>query len=273
MRTQTFFHRQTHRRETTRLLAALGLMLLFFSGCAALEGGASQMQSENEEQTSSAEATMNGEPATAREGEGNGGSERGSQSVQAGDAVVTVGDGSVVVRAGDAEVTTGGGSAVASAGGVAAESGAAYGNGANVESAADTGTAELRLAGDDGTSFSGDCVFGGESTTLEGEVPSRLDYDLNGSGLACDIEKQGSGNLRVVLTVGENQVVRETNAKDATISLDYRGGNVIASTSSSQSSSSSSSVVQQSSSVRSQSSNSSNQQSSSSINQSVSVTN
>lgn len=237
------------------------------------------MQEEDGEQTSSGEPTMSGEPTTTQADEG---AEDASETVRAGDAEATTGSGgSVVVRAGDAEVTTGAGGAVARAGDVVAAPGVAEGNGgADASGSTDAGNneAELRLAGDAGTSFSGACVVGGEPTMLEGEVPARLDYELDDGGLACEIGKTGSGLLRVVLSVGESQVVRETNAEDAKIELVYRGGEIIASTSSSSQSStsvsSSNSVVQQSSNVQSQSSDSSSRQSSSSsINQSVSATN
>lgn len=263
MKAQTIFHRRPEGKRSAKPITAfaLSLMLLLFSGCAAVGGGISQMQNAEEEATNAEETTN--EPRTTRtdDGEATTG-EAAATSVAADDAVVTTGDGSVVVRAGDAEVTTGPGGAVARAGDVVAEpdAGSPEANGGEQSVA---GRAILRLAGDPGTSFSGACVAGGEPDALEGETPARLDYDMNGAGLACDIEKRGPGNLRVVLTVGDNEVVRETNAEDATISLVYRGGNIVASQSSNSVSSSS---VSSNSSVQSQSSNSS-------INQSVSVTN
>lgn len=293
MRMRTFLHGRTKLSAGLLPALALSAAILLFSGCAALGGGVSQIQDDNEQTertTANSEPTMaqadeRAENSVANESDG----EPADTTSEAGGAEVATGGGSVVVRAGDAEVTTGAGGAVARAGDVVAESG--VGNGGAKSSASSEGgsggaadgdsdgVAELRLAGDAGTAFSGDCVVGGEPTTLEGEVPARLDYDLAEGGLACEIGKQGSGLLRVVLIAGDSRVVRETNAEDARIELVYRNGNVIASTSSESGSStsssnsvSSSSQSSSSSSVQNQSSNSSSSNSSS-INQSVSATN
>lgn len=247
------------------LVLALLPALLLLCGCAALGGGISQMQNGGED-TAPEETTANS-GATAPE-------TTAPAATSAGGAEVTRGeDGSVVVRAGDAEVTTGPGGAIARAGDVVAGPGQASGDGSEGAGPSEGGAAEtatLRLAGDPGTAFSGACVAGGEPDVLEGETPARLDYDLNGGGLACDIEKQGPGTLRVALEAGDSNAVRETNADEATISFVYRDGSILASQSlgsaSSSSVSSSSSSVSSDSSVQSQSSNSS-------INQSVSVTN
>ncbi len=268
MNSRTICHRRAEVKRSAKPLAvlALSIMLLFFSGCAAVGGGISQMQNDDEEPTN-AERTENSEPRTTQTDDGEATTEEdAATSVSAGDASVETGDdGSVVVRAGDAEVTTGPGGAVARAGDVVAEPGAGSPDASSGER---SGAAILRLAGNPGTAFSGACVAGGEPRVLDGETPSRLDFDLDDSGLACDIEKSGDGNLRVVLTAGADEVVRETNAEGATISLVYRGGNIVASQSSNSvsSNSQSSSSVSSSSSVQSQSS-------SSSTNQSVSVTN
>lgn len=261
------FSLHARRISTPTTILTLSVAILFLSGCAALGGGVSQTRGDNE-QTSSEEPTASGEPTMPEADESTNDSGGGPDTVRAGDAEVITEGGSVVVRAGDAEVTTGAGGAVARAGDVVAESG--VGNGGGSGDSTSPENAELRLAGEEGTSFSGVCVVGGEPTTLEGEVPARLDYELTGGGLACEIGKEGPGLLRVVLTAGDSEVVRETNAEDAKIEIVYQNGNIIASTASesgaSSSVSSSSTSVSSSSSVQ-------NQSSSSSINQSVSVTN
>lgn len=235
------------------LVAALGTLL---AGCAGEDSASRASTGQTAGQTSvmAAEETMDESPEDV------------ASAVQAGDAEMRTGGGSVVARAGDAEVTTGGGSAVARAGDVVASSGGAGANAgdanANGASAGDQEDAEravLRLEGDSGTEFSGVCVVGGDRRQLDGEVPEEFTYDLDGAKLACDIEKRGSGELRIVLAAGEDMVVRETNAENAEISLVYRDGSIVSSQSSSSSSSSQSSgsSIQQSSSSQSISSSSS----------------
>jgi hypothetical protein len=248
-------------------ILALSVAILLLSGCAALGGSISQTQNDGEETSSGERTPANDEPTMSRANKDTKSS--GGSSETAG-AEVRVGGGAVVVRSGDVEVTTGADGTVTRDGEVVAEPGGGPG---------DSGEATLRLTGDEGTNFTGLCEVGGEKTNLDGELPARLDFDLDSEGLACEIGKEGPGLLRVALSAGDNEIIRETNAEDAKIELVYRDGNVVASTSSSSGSSSSSqsstSSVSSSQSVVQQSSQSSNtqSQSSSSSSQSVSVTN
>lgn len=114
--------------------------------------------------------------------------------------------------------------------------------GGNRANRAGDGEAVLRLTGSSGTKFSGECEVGGERESIEGELPERFTFDLGDGGLACDIEKRGSGQMQVVFSAGNNNVVQTAGADNATISFVYEDGNV----SVSQSSSSSSSIQQSS---------------------------
>ncbi len=102
----------------------------------------------------------------------------------------------------------------------------------------------LRIAGDQGTRFSGMCSVREEKHDISGRVPKGFEYELNNdSQLTCEIRKQGAqdAGLKVVLK-GENSrsVHRSVGGEDAVIRLTYQEGSISSSMSSSSMSSSSS---------------------------------
>ncbi len=94
----------------------------------------------------------------------------------------------------------------------------------------------LRIAGDEGTPFSGVCSVGEEQHDISGQTPKSFDYDLNDRRLTCEIRKQGArdAGLTTVLE-GENTraVHRSVGGEDAVIRLTYQDGNVSSMSSSS----------------------------------------
>ncbi len=87
----------------------------------------------------------------------------------------------------------------------------------------------LRLEGGPDTTFSGLCTVGGREDVVSvgGRVPKRFTFDLDGSALACRIEKrdQNRGALKVVLITGDTtRSVQQTNSPGATMNVSYRGG-------------------------------------------------
>jgi hypothetical protein len=89
--------------------------------------------------------------------------------------------------------------------------------------------AVLRLEGDSETTFSGLCTLGGQENnvlSVNGKVPERFTFDLNGSELSCRIEKrdQSQGALKVVLIVGDaTRSVQQTNSPGGVIKVSYEG--------------------------------------------------
>lgn len=120
--------------------------------------------------------------------------------------------------------------------------------------------ASLEMAGEPGTAFSGKCVLGDEENDVSGQVPETFTYQLDGRKLDCEVRKEGSGNMKIIFTAGNDRGVYQTNAPDSTVKLTYTKNGLTSTTSSS----SGSSVNQQRSSSRSSSSSSSSQSSSSS---------
>jgi hypothetical protein len=102
----------------------------------------------------------------------------------------------------------------------------------------ESGDLTLRIAGDEGTRFSGVCSVGEEEHDINGRVPQSFEYDLNDRQLACEIRKQSAqdAGLKVVLK-GENtrSVHRSVGGEDAVIRLAYQDGTVSSSMSSSSS--------------------------------------
>lgn len=92
----------------------------------------------------------------------------------------------------------------------------------------------LKLKGDQGTSLSGSCVVGDEETTIDGEVPQSFEYTLNGQEkLECEIEKEGEGALKVMLTGDGVDAVQRIGPQPATVNLTYGGGGGVSFSSSS----------------------------------------
>ena len=156
------------------------------------------------------------------------------------------------VRAGNAVAN---GAEVRAGNAVVDEDGARIEGGPSVDGAA-AGEAVLRMKGDEGVGFSGTCSVGGEEEEIEGQVPEELTFALDGDELECEIETEGDGMLKMVLTSGNDRMVQKVSG-GGTTELSYSGNGVSSSSSSSTSvsgSGSSSSVVNQSSSVSSSSS-------------------
>jgi hypothetical protein len=139
---------------------------------------------------------------------------------RAGDAEARAGDGAVA-RAGDARASTR--DAVVSGGGE---------TGKEDESEDRTPKVTLKVAGDQGTSFSGVCSVGGHEEVLEGRVPERYAYELDGAKLECEIRKEGAGALEIVVTGEGVHSVQRTNAQGSTLRFVLSGGSISSSTSS-----------------------------------------
>jgi hypothetical protein len=139
---------------------------------------------------------------------------------RAGDAEARAGDGAVA-RAGDARASTR--DAVVSGGGE---------TGKKDESEDRTRKVTLKVAGDQGTSFSGVCSVGGHEEVLEGRVPERYAYELDGAKLECEIRKEGAGALEVVVTGEGVHSMQRTNAQGSTLRFVLSGGSISSSTSS-----------------------------------------
>ncbi len=90
----------------------------------------------------------------------------------------------------------------------------------------------LKVAGDQGTSFSGVCSVGGHEEVLEGQVPERYAYELDGAKLECEIRKEGVGALDLVVTGEGVHSMQRTNAQESTIRIVLSGGSISSSTSS-----------------------------------------
>ncbi len=105
----------------------------------------------------------------------------------------------------------------------------------------------LRIAGEEGTSFSGACSLGGEEHNFSGHVPRSFGYDPDNQKLECEIRKQGdeSGELKVVLSSEDARSVQRVEGEDVTLRLTYAKGSVSSSTTSSSSQVSSSSSFSQ----------------------------
>ena len=139
---------------------------------------------------------------------------------RAGDAEARAGDGAVA-RAGEARASTR--DAVVSGGGE---------TGKEDESEDRTPKVTLKVAGDQGTSFSGVCSVGGHEEVLEGRVPERYAYELDGAKLECEIRKEGAGALEIVVTGEGVHSVQRTNAQGSTLRFVLSGGSISSSTSS-----------------------------------------
>jgi hypothetical protein len=139
---------------------------------------------------------------------------------EVGAAMARAGDGAVA-RAGDARA--GARHAVASSEGKTEKEG---------ESKDRTRKVTLKLAGDQGTPFSGECLLGGREEVLEGRVPERHVYKPSGAELKCDIRKEGAGALEVIVTGDGGRSVLLTNAQGGTVRFVLSGGSVSSSTSS-----------------------------------------
>lgn len=188
MKTQAGLHRTSSRKAPAKLIMA-AMAIAFLSGCAAVGGGASQMQNS---------------------GEASGGEPRTSEQTPSPETGSTTAGGNAVDAPGEPRTEPEEAAPVQAAPGQAAP-----------------GQAVVSLTGTRGARFSGECRVGGETESIGGELPERLDFDLaDGGELACDIEKQDPGQMRMVFSTQSNNVVQTTGADNTTISLVYRDGSV-----------------------------------------------
>lgn len=85
--------------------------------------------------------------------------------------------------------------------------------------------ATLRIEGTPGTKFSGACAAAGKSEDLNGQVPARYVYNLDGQGLACRIYKQSNGGvLKLTLDAGNDHTSQQITS--GTIRLAYNNGRI-----------------------------------------------
>lgn len=201
MSPQTFSRIQSHRKKSARPIAVLALSaMLLLSGCAALGGGISQSQSDEE--------TENAKPTAP--------TVRADENAEA--------NAEATSRQSPARSETGASENEATPGG--SRSGGGNSKGGNPANRAGDGEAILRLTGSSGTKFSGECEVGGERESIEGELPERFTFDLGDDSLACDIEKQDPGQMQLVFSTGNDNITQTTGADNTTISLVYEDGNV-----------------------------------------------
>jgi hypothetical protein len=216
-------------RKLPTILAVILSSLLTLAVCAGCDqaGGeqaTGEPQSKQEsKQDASAEARAGDAEADAGSNEG----DEGDAVAQAGDeggAVARAGDGGAVARAGDAVARAGGG-AKARAGDAATGEGdaAAAVSSGGERNARGAREAALEIGGDSGTEFSGRCTVGDEENEIQGQVPGRFVFDLDGRKLECEIHKQSTGAMKIVLDAGGADYVQRTDSRRATIRIVYSG--------------------------------------------------
>jgi hypothetical protein len=137
----------------------------------------------------------------------------------------------VVVRAGNASVVARAGEAVVRVGGfkTAKREG--------VDASAPSGEVTLKIEGSPGTKFSGTCIIGDkEEKKVNGRVPKRFIYELDGQRLECEIRKQSSnsGQMKVEFSAGgQTNSIQQTSTQGGSLTLRYDGHGSIALVSSS----------------------------------------
>jgi len=127
----------------------------------------------------------------------------------------------VVVRAGNSAVVARAGEAVVRVGGFKTA------KGEGVDASAPSGEVTLNIEGSPGTKFSGTCIIGGkEEKKVNGRVPKRFIYELDGQRLECEIRKQSSnsGQMKVEFSAGgQTNSVQQTSTQGAFLTLRYDG--------------------------------------------------
>ena len=174
------------------------LILAAFAGCEQQATGEPQSK-----QDASAEARAGDAEADA----GSNAGDEGGAVARAGEAVARAGGGAKA-RAGDAATGEGDAAAAVSSGG---------------EGGAVAREATLEIGGDPGTEFSGRCTVGNEENEIRGQVPGRFVFDLDGRKLECEIHKQSTGAMKIVLDAGRADYVQRTDSRRATIRIVYSG--------------------------------------------------
>jgi hypothetical protein len=126
--------------------------------------------------------------------------------------VVRAGNSAVVARAGEAVVRVGGFKTTKAEG---------------ADATAPSGEVTLKLEGSPGTEFSGTCIVGGkEEKKVNGRVPKRFIYQLDGQPLECEIRKQSSnsGEMKVEFSAGgQTNSVQQTSTQGSSLTLLYDG--------------------------------------------------
>ena len=89
------------------------------------------------------------------------------------------------------------------------------GDGGNVREAT------LEIEGDPGTGFSGTCTIGDEEREVSGQVPERFVLELDGQRLECEIHKQSTGTMNVVVDADGVDHVLRTDSRRATVRIVY----------------------------------------------------
>jgi hypothetical protein len=142
-----------------------------------------------------------------------------------GEQVSSEAGGRAVARAGDV-VAIGGRIADGVRGGAVARAGDVVARGADVVIGergrrGDAREARLEIEGHRGTRFSGTCTVGKREREIDGKVPERFVYDLDGRRLECEIRKQSTGAMSIVLAVGNTDHVQQTVSRRATVRIVY----------------------------------------------------
>jgi hypothetical protein len=81
--------------------------------------------------------------------------------------------------------------------------------------------ATLEIEGRRGTRFSGTCTVGKKEREIGGRVPERFVYEPDGRRLECEIRKQSTGAMSIVLDAGNTNYVQQTGSRQATVRIVY----------------------------------------------------
>jgi hypothetical protein len=141
-----------------------------------------------------------------------------------------------MARAGDAEARVGDG-AVARAGDARASIRGAVASGEEKMERDDHSEdrprkVTLKVAGDQGTAFSGVCTVDGHEDAIEGRTPARYKYEPGDGKLECEIRKEGAGALEIAITGESVDSVQQTDAQRSIVRFAFSEGRVSSSSSS-----------------------------------------
>jgi hypothetical protein len=81
--------------------------------------------------------------------------------------------------------------------------------------------ATLEIEGHRGTRFSGTCTVGKKERKIGGQVPERFVLEPDGRRLECEIRKQSTGAMSIVLDAGNTDYVQQTGSRRATVRIVY----------------------------------------------------
>jgi hypothetical protein len=147
----------------------------------------------------------------------------GGHQPASGELVSSEAGGRAMARAGDV-VAIGGRIADGVRGGAVARAGDVVARGGDVVIGrwrGDAREARLEIEGHRGTRFSGTCTVGKRERGIDGQVPERFVYDLDGRRLKCEIRKQSAGAISIVLDAGNTDHVQQTGSRRATVRIVY----------------------------------------------------